>query len=157
MMGSIVQVSHTLYRSPQPTRAGFRAARAMGIRTVANLRWLHTDLCTIQGMGFHYYHWLAKPWHPELEDFLPFLRVVLEPDRQPVLVHCQHGQDRTGVACALYRMVIEGWPANPAIQEMADVGWHRIWSWLPGWLGRLDPMKLYARAIELPLPREAIW
>lgn len=52
---------------------------------------------------------------------------------RPLLVHCREGVDRTGVVCAYYRVVAEGWSPADAMQEMLSLGFHR-WRylyWLP--------------------------
>ncbi len=45
-----------------------------------------------------------------------FLRIVTDPKRVPVLVHCQAGADRTGTMCAVYRIAVRAgaWKRHPA-------------------------------------------
>jgi hypothetical protein len=40
----------------------------------------------------------------------------------PTFVHCRHGKDRTGVACALYRVIVDGWSIDDALAEAASFG-----------------------------------
>jgi len=40
----------------------------------------------------------------------------------PVLVHCVAGRDRTGTACAAYRMEYDGWGPERAAAEMREYG-----------------------------------
>src|SRR5439155_10854801 len=47
-----------------------------------------------------------------------FLSLVNDPARQPVYVHCQGGQHRTGVMTAVYRMTKYGWTEDKAYDEM---------------------------------------
>lgn len=49
-----------------------------------------------------------------------------------VLVHCTHGQDRTGLAIARYRVLHEGWPYDFAANEWRDYGGHFGVLGLPG-------------------------
>jgi protein tyrosine/serine phosphatase len=51
----------------------------------------------IRGTAFHYEQIPMEAWRPEQEDVVRFLRIVTDPKRVPVLVHCQHGADRTGM------------------------------------------------------------
>ena len=57
----------------------------------------------------------------------------------PVLVHCQHGADRTGSMCALYRIMRQGWKVEDAITEMKDggYGYHSIWCHLPRFIRKM--------------------
>lgn len=41
-------------------------------------------------------------------------------------IHCLHGEDRTGLVVALYRILVQGWTVKRAKQEMYDNGFHRI-------------------------------
>lgn len=52
----------------------------------------------------------------------------------PVLVHCLHGQDRTGLIVAMFRVLKQGWPIEQARGEMLAMGFHvelidldRVW------------------------------
>jgi protein tyrosine phosphatase (PTP) superfamily phosphohydrolase (DUF442 family) len=134
------KVSEVLYRSAQPTDVGMRTLQQMGIKTVVNLRSFHSDRDEIAGTHLRYEHISMKAWHPEKEDVIRFLRIVCDRKRTPVLVHCQHGADRTGVMCALYRVTVQGWSKEQAIQEMTSggFGFHAIWQNLPGWIQSLD-------------------
>src|SRR5512136_2894666 len=134
------KVSDTLYRSAQPSAEGMRNLKAMGTRTIVNLRSFHSDRDKIKGTGLGYEHIYMKAWHPEEEDAVRFLRIVTNPKRAPVLVHCQHGADRTGVMCAIYRVAVQGWSKEEALKEMTEGGFefHGIWQDLVHWMGALD-------------------
>ena len=73
------------------------------------------------------------------DDILEGLRIILQADG-PVLVHCQHGADRTGTLMAAYRMVVQGWPREAAIKEMleGDYGYHAVWGNLITLLENMD-------------------
>ena len=45
-----------------------------------------------------------------------------DPAQMPVFVHCEHGADRTGVLCAMYRIAIEDWSPEDAAAEMTRNG-----------------------------------
>jgi hypothetical protein len=40
-------------------------------------------------------------------------------------VHCTHGQDRTGLVVACFRVQCEGWSKDAATVEMLSLGFHR--------------------------------
>ena len=112
----------------------------MGIKTVVNLRSFHGDGEEIAGTHLGYAQIDMKAWHPEKEDVILFLQIIHDPNRTPVLVHCQHGADRTGVICAIYRIVKQGWTKDQAIQEMTagGFGFHTFWRNLPSWISGLN-------------------
>lgn len=138
------KVSNDLYRSAQPTAAGMRNLEAMGIRTIINLRSFHSDRDEIKGTTLGYFHMTMKAWHPEEKEAREFIRIISDPNNLPAVVHCQHGSDRTGAMCAIYRIAVQGWSREEAIREMTEggFGFHEIWSNLPGWVGQLDMEEL---------------
>jgi protein tyrosine/serine phosphatase len=134
------KVSDTIYRSAQPSAEGMRNLKAGGIETIVNLRSLHSDRDVIGDTGLAYERIYMKAWHPEQEEAVRFLKIVTDPRRSRVLVHCQHGADRTGTMCALYRIAVQGWTKEEAIREMTQggFGFHEIWKNLPNWFENLD-------------------
>lgn len=50
-------------------------------------------------------------------NYVVALRVLRDPNRWPVLIHCAAGAQRTGCAVALFRMIDEGWTFDQAIAE----------------------------------------
>jgi len=142
------KVSDTLYRSAQPSAEGMRNLRAMGVETIVNLRSFHSDRHEIGDTGLAYEHIYMKAWHPEEDDAVRFLQIVANPRRDPVLVHCQHGADRTGTMCALYRVAVQGWSKKEAVEEMSqgEFGFHGIWDNLIQWINALDVERIKKRA-----------
>jgi len=134
------KVSDTLYRSAQPTAVGMQNLEKLGIKTVINVRTFHSDRNELKGTGLGNEHIYMKTWHSEDEDAVRFLQIVTDSERTPVLVHCQHGADRTGELCASYRIVVQGWSKEAAIQEMTGggFGFHSIWNNIPAWIRNLD-------------------
>ncbi len=142
------KVSDALYRSAQPTEAGMLNARKLGVRTVVSLRSFHSDRDEIGKSGLGYERLAMKTWHPEEEDVVKFLKIATDPKKAPVLVHCQHGSDRTGTLCAIYRIVVQGWTKEDALREMKDgeFGFHEVWKNLPPWIMALDVESLRKQA-----------
>ncbi len=134
------RISDVLYRSAQPTDAGMQRIKELGIKTVINLRSFHSDRDKMDHTGLDYEHLYMKTWHPERKEAVRFLQIVTDPERAPVLVHCQHGADRTGTMCAIYRIVVQKWTKEEAIREMREggFGFHEVWSNLPEWIDELD-------------------
>ena len=85
---------------------------------------------------------------------MQFLRTTTDPKLMPVLVHCEHGSDRTGVCMAAYRVVVQGWTKEDAIREMTegDYGYHGIWENLIDYVQKMD-VDAMRRKIRLPRRR----
>jgi protein tyrosine phosphatase (PTP) superfamily phosphohydrolase (DUF442 family) len=114
------KVSKDMYRGGQPSAEGMRQLKKLGIKTIINLRFILSDRDRIEDTGLDYEHINMTTWSPHNKDVVRFLQIVTDSDRTPVFVHCQHGIDRTGILCAVYRIVIEGWNKDEAIEEMTE-------------------------------------
>ena len=142
------QVTTNLYRGAQPTAEGMKQLKAMGVRTVINLRAFHSDKDEVAGTGLKGVRFEAEPWHAEDEDVVRFLRVMADTNNLPAFVHCQRGADRTGMMCAMYRVVFCGWTRADAIKEMKDggFGFNPTWHNLVRYVERADVEKLKRKA-----------
>jgi protein tyrosine phosphatase (PTP) superfamily phosphohydrolase (DUF442 family) len=104
------------YRSAQPSAAEFSAmAVKLGLRSVVKLNSAIEARDEVPG-GVEEYH---RPWLPvgpvDRDDIAEVMEEIdLLP--KPLLVHCTHGIDRTGLAVALWR-VRHGVPAQMAWRE----------------------------------------
>lgn len=138
------KVSDTLYRGAQPTREGMRQLQRLGIKTVVNLRSFHSDRDEIGELPLRREHIYFKAWHAEDHEITRFLKIVTDTNNTPVFVHCQHGADRTGLMCAIYRTAVQGWSRDDALQEMTTggFGYHAVWKNLVEYLRQLDIEKL---------------
>ncbi len=54
---------------------------------------------------------------PTYQQVIDSMWFVNDPAHQPALVHCLAGQGQTGTLTALYRMVVQCWNPNDAINE----------------------------------------
>ena len=138
------QVSPVLYRSAQPTADGMKKLSQLGIKTIVSLRAHHSDQELIKGLGFKYENIKIDTWKLADEDVVNFLKLALAPSNQPVLVHCQHGADRTGTMAAMYRIVAQGWTKEKAIAEMTQggFGYHPVWTNLINYIQKADIEKI---------------
>ncbi len=138
------RVDSKLYRSAQPTAGGMKNLQKYGIKTIINLRSFHSDKDEIGKLPLKQYHIKINTWHLKDEHAIKFLKIISDPQNQPVLVHCQHGADRTGTMCAVYRITIQGWNKPDAIKEMkeGDYNYHSVWTNLIKWLEETDMKKL---------------
>lgn len=136
------KVSPLLWRGAQPTEAGFRNLEAAGAKTIISLRERHDDLPRLEGTRLKYLRIPMDAWDPEEAELVLLLtaleKILKDPDRAPVFVHCAEGKDRTGYSIAAYRMVFENWSVDDALHEMFDFRFNTIWFRNPGFLKRLD-------------------
>ena len=125
------QVSPTLYRSAQPLEGCAEAINELGIKTVVCLRLSETDTMMPKGVSVHYVK--LTPLTISTKDIIRALSILTAPGNVPCLVHCQHGADRTGVICAAYRVCVQGWKKEAAVDEMRNggFGFHRVLTNLP--------------------------
>ena len=139
-VANLHKVSEELYRGAQPTAEGMRQLKKLGIKTVVNLRSFHSDREEIGDTGLAYEHIYMKTWHPEDKEMVHFLQIVTDQDHMPVFVHCQRGADRTGTMCAIYRIAVQGWSKDEAIEEMTKggFGFYSGWKNLINYIRELD-------------------
>ena len=128
-----------LYRSGQLSARGLeQAIRQFGIRTVINLREeapnpnlageREAALCQRLGVRYIYLYCEDLTQTDRENGLWPesarlFLDIVGDPDNWPVLVHCQAGLHRTGLLCAIYRVVVQKWEPYRAWHELCANGY----------------------------------
>jgi len=141
------KVSPALWRGAQPTLEGYRNLELAGVKTVISLRGDRDDYDDFAQLGgapvkFKYLRIPMDSWEPDKAQLVLLLsvlqRVLNDPERTPVFVHCAAGKDRTGYAVAAYRVVFEGWAPNDAIEEMFDYRFNPRLIRIPPFLQSLD-------------------
>jgi len=142
------QVTTNLYRGAQPTADGMEHLKALGIKTVINLRAWHSDKDKVTGTGLKSVRFETEPWHGDEENVVRFLQVVTDTNNLPAFVHCERGADRTGMMCAMYRVVVCGWTKPAAIAEMKDggFGFSPVWGDLVKFVEKADVAKIKREA-----------
>jgi tyrosine-protein phosphatase SIW14 len=129
---NMARIHDGLYRGAQPDDGDLKALRDLGIKTIVNLRSNHSERKEAEALGFRFHD---IPMHADIFGSTPpdeaklkrFFEIVLVPANQPVYFHCAHGKDRTGTLAAVYRIEIDGWTAEEAIEEMQAFGYHDIY------------------------------
>ncbi len=140
------QVTGNFYRSAQPDAQGFKTlATQYGVKTVVSLRAFNADEPLTRGLNLRLVRFKIHTWHIEREDVVGALRALRSAINEgPVLLHCQHGADRTGLISALYRILYEGWSKPAALAEMINgkFGYHAVWGNIPKYIERIDVERL---------------
>ena len=127
------QVNSLLYRGAQPKPDGLKKLKALGVKTIVNLRG-EDEHTRAEGeeartLGLAYYNIpLPEFSKPKDEEVQRVLDIVNAPENQPVFVHCRLGEDRTGTIIACYRISHDGWNAADAKKEAKTRGmsWTQI-------------------------------
>ena len=113
-----------LYRSAQPKSEAFKEFEKMGIKTVIALNAEHPpgDRKLAEGTDLRIVVIPMRSANIQPERIEAVMREIKNA-QGPVLVHCTHGADRTGLIFAIYRVVFEGWNREVAIDEMVNGGY----------------------------------
>ena len=121
---------------------------ALGIKTVVNLRDNHSDSDEIGDLPLKAHRIEIFTGNMKDKYVTEFLSVLNDTNAVPVLVHCQHGADRTGTMCAMYRILREGWTVDDAIDEMKNggYGYHSVWGNLPRFIRKSAEQRAKANA-----------
>jgi len=123
------ELNTNFYRGAQPSARGVTELKALGIKTVVDLRAFHSDTALLAGTGMKQSRFHLQPWHAANADVIRFLRIASNTNNLPLFVHCQRGADRTGMMCAMYRIAVCGWTKDQALDEMKNGGF----AFYPGW------------------------
>ena len=140
------KVDDGLYRGAQLTAEGIEELEKLGVKTIVNLRSIHSDKKILGKANIAYVPIPLNTWSVDEKDVVRFLRLATDKNLRPVFVHCQHGADRTGTMCAAYRVVVDGWTKRQALDEMTrgGFGFHPIWKNLPKLIENLDVERVKA-------------
>jgi len=116
------QVDDKLYRSALPNTEAVDQLKALGIVSVLNF-YQKSDASWIGSADLQEIHLPMRTRWFDDEDALDALRSLRgAQEKGSVLIHCKHGQNRTGLVAALYRMVYQGWSKAEALAEMRSFG-----------------------------------
>ena len=127
--------------------------KKLGVTTIVNLRekgreteW---ERNVAASLGLNYVNIPILGWRPPSdEQVAEFLKLFRDVPGQRVFVHCHYGEDRTGVMVAAYRIAMQSWTADQAVNEMYSFGFH--YHWYPA-------MKAYVRKLPTRLASDAVF
>lgn len=136
---NMYKVSDRLYRSAQPDALGMKNIEELGIKTVISLRSGQKDIELAKRTNLKLIHVSMRAWNPQYNDAVTVMRLLNE-STAPILIHCYHGADRTGMMVALYRMVYEDWNREDALDEMLNggYGYHSMWKDIVTFIKEVD-------------------
>ena len=125
---NLYQINESIYRSEQPSRKGFKELEKLGIKSVISFRRAKDDSKKAKGLSIQLEHIPLRSKDLTEHDIIKVLSVMKDAPK-PLVIHCFHGSDRTGVIAAAYRVVFEDWTKERAIKEMRypPFGYHEKW------------------------------
>lgn len=147
---NLYRVTPTFYRSAQLQRSDVALLKSLGIRTVVNLRAFHSDDKWLKDSGIDMARVRINTWSIKDKDVVAALRTLREADKKgPVLLHCMHGADRTGLIVAMYRMIYQNWDKDKALDELTNggYGYHAMWKNIPRYIRAVD-LETIRRQVE---------
>lgn len=119
---NLYQMTPTLYRSALPDSNALPVLEQLRIGTVINFL-PESDAPWLKASDIKQVQLTYRTNHVDDSDVLAALRAIQEAEADgPVLMHCKHGSDRTGLMAAMYRVVVQGWSKEDALNEMTQGG-----------------------------------
>lgn len=141
------QMTPRLYRSALPNSSSLPLLQSLDIRTVVSFikeedaAWTGNSDLILERL----------PMHADRIDDTDVLRALrtlhTAQSRGPVLMHCKHGRNRTGLMAAMYRIVLQGWSKEAALEEMQSGGF--------GEQDKLKQATRYVRSVDVARLRQA--
>lgn len=114
------KVNDAICRSGQPDADEMDSLSTFEcIKSVLNLRENHSDREEVGNLKLELYEIPLAAGNIAEDDLVRILRTVKRAPK-PLLIHCWHGSDRTGLAVAACRIVFENWSADQAVAELMD-------------------------------------
>lgn len=111
----------------QPTSDAFAKLASSGFRSVLNLRTasegvdLDRERELVEKAGMRYLSIPVVGSAPKPEQAAEFVKAAQEPENHPMLIHCGSA-NRVGGFWMIYRVLVQGWPEDKAIEEAARIG-----------------------------------
>ena len=120
---NLYKVTDSIYRSEQPNKKAFRELSLLGIKSVLNLRNSHADPKNLKDTAMQFFSVSMQAKHCTDTAIITALKILINAPK-PILVHCRYGADRTGLVIAMYRIIIENWSKEQALDELQNGGFH---------------------------------
>lgn len=149
---NLYRIAPDLYRSAQLDEAALPLLKSLGIKTVVSLRAFHSDRRLLSGSGIRMVRVKILTWNIGDDDVVAALRAIRAGANDgAVLLHCQHGADRTGLVSAMYRLLYQNWTREQALDELVngDYGYHALWKNIPEYLRTVD-LETIRKRVDAP-------
>ena len=154
-MDNLYWVDEGIYRSEQPNSKNLSSLSKLGVKEILNLREFHGDH-EAKKKKFTVHRLKMATGSVTEEQILKALRIIKNRNA-PILIHCWHGSDRTGVTIAAYRIIFQNWTKAQAIDEMVhgNYGYHgTFYANLLELLKKMDVSKMQHALSLKPINRD---
>jgi tyrosine-protein phosphatase SIW14 len=133
------RVTDSIYRSEQPDGKAIPYFDSIGIKSILNLREYHSDSIRLHKKNLHYYSVKIVAGNFTDKQIIQSLKIIKDAPK-PILIHCMHGSDRTGVVVAMYRIIFQNWTKARAIDELehGNYGFHSRYKNIPAFIIKAD-------------------
>ena len=121
-------VAPGIIRTAQPSEEGFQILKEYcGIKTVLNLhdnaKKIAWEKDVTEKLGIEFINIPMNAKYQEIEKIERCLDIITDKKKQPVLVHCVAGKDRTGLVIGAYRIKYDNWSLEDTFKEMLAYGY----------------------------------
>lgn len=132
---NFAQIAPGVYRSNHPSPARLARYRNRGIRAIITLRGgltkaagtFEREACRALGLTLHEVYGFSAVRLPGVTQ-IDALEATFRATEKPFVIHCKSGSDRTGLAAALYLLLIEGAPVEQAARQLSWRFIHFPWT-----------------------------
>jgi tyrosine-protein phosphatase SIW14 len=148
---NLYQVTPEVYRSSQPHAGDLKLlVEQLGVKSVLTLRNWHDDKDEGKGLPLTLYRVDMEADEVEPDKVAKALQIIRDAPK-PILIHCWHGADRTGLMVAAYRISVQGWEPTVATDELQNGGFGYHAKMFPGIVDWLQGGHLTtpAKAVEV--------
>lgn len=148
---NLFRVTPAFYRSAQLQSKDLALLQALGIKTIVSLRSFHSDDKVLKNSGIKLQRIGINTWDINDKNVIAALRALQAAEKDgPVLLHCMHGADRTGLVTAMYRILNQGWTKDQALEELTKggYGYHSLWKNIPDYLHKVDIDKIRQAVVQ---------
>jgi protein tyrosine/serine phosphatase len=127
-----------VYRSAQPDKKGFQELKRLGIRNVLSFRDHHADERDAKGLGLTLFRVKMEAGEIKDKQVVEAIRII-RAAKGPIVIHCWHGSDRTGLISAMYRILFQNWSKEEAIEELmkGGYGYHSLYRNIPEYIQKV--------------------
>ena len=134
-------VAEEVYRSAQPSPAAIARYRSKyNVRTIINLRgenrgsaWYDDEVATARKLGIQHIDFRVSARHGLSKEEAWQLIQIMEQAPKPLLIHCESGVDRSGLASALYLAGVKRASEKVAERQLSIRYGHIALPFAKGW------------------------